>query len=139
MARLVSRIIYNAPPLGAATSWIMFPFIAIIGMALSGIFDVWIDDVEVLRLMWLPFGAYGLFSLVGPLTYRLNSLDPLPIGRRFIFALLTLPALLAFCLGYGLSGGRQAHRRPRPEPGRVPDRETLLLGRCPRRLLRDRP
>jgi hypothetical protein len=103
MARLVSRIIYNAPPLGAATSWFMFPFIALIGMALAGIFDVWMEDVEVLRLIWLPFGAYGLFSLVGPLTYRLNSLDPLPIGRRLIFALLTLPALLAFCLGYGLS------------------------------------
>ncbi|MGB6847920.1 MAG: hypothetical protein WBG05_06930 [Thermoanaerobaculia bacterium] len=104
MARLVSRLIYNAPPLGAATGLIMFPFIALIGMALSGIFDVWFDDVEALRLMWLPFGAYGLFSLVGPLTYRLNSLDPLPISRRLIFALLTLPALLAFCLGYGLSG-----------------------------------
>jgi hypothetical protein len=103
MARLVSRIIYNAPPLGAATGWIMFPFIAIIGMALSGVLDVWMDDVEVLRLMYLPLGAYVLFSLVGPLTYRLNSLDPLPISRRLIFALLILPALLAFCLGYGLS------------------------------------
>jgi hypothetical protein len=103
MAGLVGRIIYNAPPLGAATSWFMFIFLGFVGMALSGIFDVWMDDVEVLRLIWLPFGAYGLFSLVGPLTYRLNSLDPLPIGRRLIFALLTLPALLAFCLGYGFS------------------------------------
>jgi len=102
MARLVGRIIYNAPPLGVATTWIMFPFLGITGMALSGIFEVWLDDIEVLRLMWLPLGAYMLFALVGPLTYRLNSLDPLPIGRRLIFGLLVLPALLAFCLGYGL-------------------------------------
>jgi hypothetical protein len=46
MAGLVGRIIYNAPPLGAATSWFMFIFLGFVGMALSGIFDVWMDDVE---------------------------------------------------------------------------------------------
>ena len=72
------------------------PFLAGMGLVLSGFaFD------NPIRLTNITLTAYmALAFLAAPLA-QLHLLDPLPITRRRIFALLMLPGLLAVAAGYG--------------------------------------
>ena len=44
---------------------------------------------------------YLLLAFVGPSMNQFHQLDPLPISRRLLFAVLTLPGLLALIASYG--------------------------------------
>lgn len=96
---LVARTLFHTPPWGPATAWIAFLFVALFGLLLSGIVRAWVPDANV-RLWVATMTVYMLLAFFGPLTFRLPSLDPLPISRRYLFALLVLPAILSLVLGY---------------------------------------
>ena len=100
VARLLFRILHNAPPWRQAMPWVLYFFIALVGFFLAGGFAGWLD-LDESRLMNLPLGAYMLFTGAGILSYHLYRLDPLPISRRLIFRVLVLPSMLLFCLGWG--------------------------------------
>ena len=90
----------NAPPWRQAMPWLLYFFIALVAFFLAGGFGRWIG-LDESRLLNLPLGAYMLFTGAGILTYHLHRLDPLPLSRDFIFAILVLPSLLFFGLGWG--------------------------------------
>lgn len=96
---LITRTLFHAPPWGAATGWIALLFIAGLGFLLSGVLRAWEPDADV-RLWIAAMTVYMLVAFFAPLTFRLPTLDPLPVSRRLLFALLVLPAVLSLILGY---------------------------------------
>jgi hypothetical protein len=96
---LVAKTLLHTPPWGAATAWIALLFVALLGFLLSGVLGAWEPDAD-LRLWAVTMTIYMLLAFFGPLTFRLPILDPLPISRRHLFALLVLPAVLGLILGY---------------------------------------
>jgi hypothetical protein len=97
---LIARVLFHTPPWGAATGWIALLFIAGLGFLMSGVLRAWEPDADV-RLWVATMTVYMLLAFFPPLTFRLPTLDPLPVSRRFLFALLALPAILSLMLGYG--------------------------------------
>jgi len=96
---LIARTLFHAPPWGAATGWIALLFIAGLGFLMSGVLRAWEPDADV-RLWIAAMTVYMLVAFFAPLTFRLPTLDPLPVSRRLLFALLVLPAVLSLMLGY---------------------------------------
>jgi hypothetical protein len=97
---LIARVLFHTPPWGAATGWVALLFIAGLGFLMSGVLRAWEPDADV-RLWVATMTVYMLLAFFPPLTFRLPTLDPLPVSRRFLFALLVLPAVLSLMLGYG--------------------------------------
>jgi len=97
--RTLFNILHTAPPWKQLTPWLVYGFGALMGFVSAGGIDRWMETGE-LRILYLPFGSYMLFAGIAILTYNLYRLDPLPIPRRTILAVLTLPGLVFFCLGY---------------------------------------
>ncbi len=97
--RLVARTVFHTPPWGSATGWIALLFVAGFGFLMSGVLRAWQPDADV-RLWVATMTVYMLLAFFAPLTFRLPTLDPLPVSRRFLFALLVLPAVFALMLGY---------------------------------------
>ena len=97
---LVARVLFHTPPWGAATGWIALLFIAGLGFLMSGVLRAWEPDADV-RLWVATMTVYMLLAFFAPLTFRLPTLDPLPVSRRFLFALLVLPAAIGLMIGYG--------------------------------------
>ena len=96
---LVTKTLFHTPPWGAATGWIALLFVAGLGFLLSGVLRVWQPDANV-RLGVAAMTVYMLLAFFAPLTFRLPTLDPLPVSRRLLFALLVLPAVFSLTLGY---------------------------------------
>jgi hypothetical protein len=86
---------------GAVTPWIIYPLIAIMGAVAGGAFSGW-PELQDLRYLYIPLYVYMLFSPVPAAVEALAYLDPLPIARRTLLALVTVPALVSFVLGYGM-------------------------------------
>jgi len=105
-------ILYNVPPWGPFTLVVLCVFVALGGVLLSNGVAAWVPDVEM-RLIFLPFTVYIMFSIIGPLTYRLQHVDPLPVSRRTLFMALMAPLALALFVGYG--AGWWAHTVARPD------------------------
>jgi len=105
-------ILYNVPPWGPFTLVVLSVFVALGGALLSNGVAAWVPDVEM-RLIFLPFTVYIMFSITGPLTYRLQHVDPLPVSRRTLFIALMAPLALALLTGYG--AGWWAHTVARPD------------------------
>ena len=78
---------------------VLYSFVLLMGFFLSGALEIWVEADET-RLMNLPLGSYVLFAGAGLLTYHLHRMDSLPISRRILFRILTLPTLVVFCLGW---------------------------------------
>jgi hypothetical protein len=97
---LITRVLFHTPPWGAATGWIALLFITGLGFLMSGVLRAWEPDADV-RLWVATMTVYMLLAFFAPLTFRLPTLDPLPVSRRVLFALLVLPAVLSLTLGYG--------------------------------------
>jgi hypothetical protein len=97
---LIARVLFHTPPWGAATGWIALLFIAGLGFLMSGVLRAWEPDADV-RLWVATMTVYMLLAFFAPLTFRLPTLDPLPVSRRLLFALLVLPAVSGLMLGYG--------------------------------------
>jgi hypothetical protein len=96
---LITRTLFHAPPWGAATGWIALLFVAGLGFLMSGVLRAWQPDADV-RLWVAAMTVYMLVAFFAPLTFRLPTLDPLPVSRRLLFALLVLPAVGSLMLGY---------------------------------------
>ncbi|MGB5516684.1 MAG: hypothetical protein WBP36_19385 [Thermoanaerobaculia bacterium] len=96
---LVARTLFHTPPWGAATGWIALLFIAGLGFLMSGVLRAWQPDADV-RLWVAAMTVYMLVAFFAPLTFRLPTMDPLPVSRRLLFALLVLPAVFSLILGY---------------------------------------
>jgi hypothetical protein len=81
-------------PTGLSQLPIMFAW----GLIVSGVFfggrDLW--------LFFVVITAYLLLAFLGGPMNQLYLLDPLPLPRRRVFALLVLPGFLAFASGYGI-------------------------------------
>lgn len=95
--------------------WITFPFLVGFGFLFSGVDQAWWD--VNLRFAYISMGAYLLLAFTAPLLNSLHIIDPLPVSRRLLLAVLIFPHLLLLMAGYGL--GRTAvwwtEVRDRPE------------------------
>jgi len=112
--RTLFKILHTAPPWKQFTPWMLYVFVALMGFVLAGGIDRWMEAADM-RFLYLPFGSYMLFAGIGILTYNLYRLDPLPVSRRTILAVLTLPGLIFYCAGY--AGGWWAlTTAPNPSP-----------------------
>jgi hypothetical protein len=76
-------------------------FVALMGFVLAGGLNRW-KELADLRFIYLPFGSYMLFAGIGVITYNLYRIDALPISRRTILLVLTVPGLFFYCAGYAL-------------------------------------
>jgi hypothetical protein len=98
----VGRILYRgiAPGQLAKISvavWFGFPFTFLWGAHVAGLFY----DDESMRFTYVVLTAYVLFCfLAGPMAH-LHLFDALPISRKRLFGLLTIPPLVLLVLGYG--------------------------------------
>lgn len=88
------------------------PFLIFFGMILGGGI---LDETEDLRYSHIVMGAYILFAFTAPLMGRVVQLDHMPISRRRLFSLITIPALALLCLGYGGGGLLAAWKSERKE------------------------
>jgi hypothetical protein len=100
--RTLFSILHHAPPWGRFTPWVLYGFMLLIGFVMAGGLGLFSDffDERVLRFIYLPLASYGLFSGLGVLLYQSFRVDPLPVSRRRLFALLMLPTLGVFLLGF---------------------------------------
>jgi diacylglycerol kinase len=96
---VVARSLFHTPPWGAATGWVALLFIAGLGFLLSGVLRAWYPEANV-RLWVAAMAVYMLLAFFAPVTFRLPGLDPLPVSRRLLFALIVLPAVVSLALGY---------------------------------------
>lgn len=96
---LIARTLVHTPPWGAATGWIALLFIAGLGFLMSGVLRAWYPEANV-RLWVAAMAVYMLLAFFAPVTFRLPALDPLPVSRRLLFALIVLPAIFSLTLGY---------------------------------------
>jgi hypothetical protein len=109
---LILRIAYYSPKVGQATLLITVPFLALMGAVLGGALGALVGE-DMFAYLYMPLIAMMLVSFVAPLLEMLAPLDPLPVSRRRIFALLTLPSVGVVALSYGLGLAV-------PERGQVP-------------------
>jgi hypothetical protein len=82
--------------------WMGIPFTLLFAALMGGGLAMMERNLEGLRFFYLPFMSYMLFSLVGPRLGRLHTLDPLPVSRRVLFAVLVLPYFALLCVGYAV-------------------------------------
>jgi len=101
----------------------------------------WSDWEEGVQLTYVILTAYMLFSYIWAPMSQLYLIDALPIRRRHLFALITLPSFVALLLGYGagrvgfsfVDSGRPLIAYDRTEWPRLcpPNRATHPLLRVP--------
>jgi len=87
---------------GGNKDWFTFPVLVLMGAALAGLLTAWAGDpdLENLRVTYIPLVSYMLFAAMITRLRRLHTLDPLPISRRRMFAVLVLPLVALSCLGF---------------------------------------
>lgn len=86
---------------GAVTPWVTFPWVVLAGALAAGVLSIW-APLEDIRFWYIPLYIYMLFMSVPAVMEQLAHLDPWPISRRRLFAVMVLPALAAFLFGYGV-------------------------------------
>ena len=112
--RILFNVLHTCPPWKAFTPWMLYFFVALMGLLTSGGLNRWFD-ARYLRFLYIPFAGYMLFAGIGIITYNLYRLDPLPVSRRVLFSLLILPGLIIYCGAY--AAGRLALATdPEPKP-----------------------
>lgn len=113
LARTLLRLLALGPK-GAA----LLPFVAALGAVAAGGLGAVLGDPDagVLRLWQVPLAGYTLFVAWSLGLESLHVLDPLPLRRRAIFALLALPPLLVFGLGYGAGAALERRAEASREP-----------------------
>lgn len=97
--RTLFHLLHTSPPWKQLTPWMVYSFVALMGFVLAGGLDLW-RDASHLRFLYLPLGCYMLFAGIGVVTYNLYRVDSIPVSRRTILAVLTLPGLFFYCVGY---------------------------------------
>lgn len=82
--------------------WIGYPLVLLFAFIVGGGMSLLPEDLSPLRYVYIPLASFLLFSAIGPRLARLHHLDPLPIARRVLFAVLIVPYFVAFVGGYGV-------------------------------------
>jgi len=87
---------------GGSKGWFMLPMLVLMGATLAGLLTAWMGDpdLENLRATYIPFASYMLFAAVLTRLGQLQTLDPLPLSRRRMFAVLVLPLVVLFGVGF---------------------------------------
>jgi hypothetical protein len=98
--RTLFHLLHTAPPWKQFTPWMVYTFVALMGFVIGGGVERW-KEYSDLRLLYLPFGSYMLFAGIGVITYNLFRIDAIPVSRRTVLLVLTMPGLFFYCLGYG--------------------------------------
>jgi hypothetical protein len=117
--RVLARTLLRLSSLGPK-DLLGYAFIVAIAVTLGGCFAAVTGDpdLEALRLWHAPLGIYLLLSFLALRLGSLHMVDPLPVNRRLLFALIVLPSFVVFCSGY-LAGtaiaSRARTRRPMVE------------------------
>jgi hypothetical protein len=93
--------------------WLVTPFTFGMGILLAGV--TWIEDsyLYYMRFTLIPITVYMILAFVGQPLRNLYRLDPLPISRKWLFAVTILPTLLVLSLGYGAGKIWEAMSPPR--------------------------
>jgi len=82
--------------------WMSFPLVGLFAFVVGGGLSLVADDLSPLRFAYIPLATFIMFSSIGPRLRRLHHLDPLPVARRVLFAVLIVPYFAVFFAGYGL-------------------------------------
>ncbi len=98
-AWLVYMMLVRSAPKGPAILLLSMPFLLLFGALLSGLLLKLAPDSD-LRFAYLPITVYMALAFTAPIMANLRSVDALPIGRRRLLLLLSLPPLLIICAGY---------------------------------------
>jgi len=77
------------------------PLLVVAGFTMSGAFGGAIKGDDSIRFSLLFLTSYVLLSFGGLPPRRLYLFDPIPVSRRFIFAIIYLHLVLLLGLGYG--------------------------------------
>jgi hypothetical protein len=112
--KIVFDVLHTTPPWKQFTPWMLYFFVALMGFIIAGGLDRAME-AQSLRFMYIPMGSYMLLAGCGLLTYHLFRFDSLPISRRTLFAVLVLPGILIFLMGY-LVGQLLLATDPAPTP-----------------------
>jgi len=109
---IVAAALFRGASAGAL-DWMSVPITMLFAFVIGGgVMLLGMDAVD-LRYAYVPMLSYLLFSAIAPRLGRLHHLDPLPVPRRILFALLVVPCFAACVAGYGLgafAAGRAARR-----------------------------
>jgi hypothetical protein len=110
--RLLLSTIWRSP--FGAWSWLYFPLFIFHGVVLGVSATEGAAEEALLPFIFFTFILLCCWLLVS--VSKLYTLDPLPLGRDFIFAALVLPALVAVALSYGVGvAAVRVIRGPVPE------------------------
>ncbi len=90
-----------------------YVFVLLFAIVLGG--GLLLESEPDLRFLYIPMAIYMLFAMIGPRLGRLHYLDPLPIRRRTLLAVLLVPYAAITCLGYGLGVLASSEARSRIE------------------------
>jgi len=91
---------------------IAVPILVIAGYQMSGAFGAAIRSDDTIRFSLLFITSYAMLAFSGLPPRRLYFFDPIPVSRRFIFAIIYLHLVLLLGLGYG-AGRVVAYRAER--------------------------
>jgi len=80
---------------------IAVPIVVIAGYTMSGAFGGAIRSDDTIRFSLLFITSYAMLAFSGLPPRRLYFFDPIPVSRRFIFAVIYLHLVLLLVLGYG--------------------------------------
>ncbi len=80
---------------------IAVPILAIAGYTMSGAFGSVMKSDDTIRFSLLFITSYAMLAFGGLPPRRLYLFDPIPVSRRFIFAIIYLHLVLLLGLGYG--------------------------------------
>lgn len=123
---LLSSTIWRSP-FGGWT-WLYFPLFAFYGLMLSLFVSTKAWHEQAFTLILFTSVILCCWHLVS--MSKLHVLDPLPISRRWIFAVLVVPALSAVILGYGgglIGADLLAARRPQVDFRAVDGHDCVVV------------
>jgi len=96
---LIYMMVVRSAPKGPAILLLATPFLLFFGTLLAGLLQRLMPDSD-LRFAFLPMTAYMALAFVAPVMANLRAVDVLPLGRRRLLLLMTLPPLLLITAGY---------------------------------------
>ena len=104
------RVVYRHIGKNAALFYLALPMLVLFGITFTDAIGIWKQD-SGLRFGFLVLTGYTLVAFTVGHLHRLALIDTLPISRRHLFAMISLPGLLAVLLGYG-AGNLSSDRWP---------------------------
>lgn len=110
---LLISAVYRSVSKMPASPLVGFPFVFLMGALLSGYYRAWRGE-ESLRFLMVVMAAYMLMTFTVNPPRRLFAIDAFPVRRRLVFAVLVLPLIVIFSMGYAVGrAGADAHENER--------------------------